>query len=59
MKIKEFLSQNRRDFRAIFECEHCGRILNTKKEKDRGYCEVCHDRYNEEMHAIYGDDLYK
>ena len=24
MKIKKFLSQNRRDFRAIFECEHCG-----------------------------------
>ena len=24
MKIKEFLSQNRRDFRAVFECEHCG-----------------------------------
>ncbi len=24
MKIKEILSQNRRDFRAIYECEHCG-----------------------------------
>ena len=24
MKIKEFLSQNRRDFRAVFKCEHCG-----------------------------------
>lgn len=24
MKIKEIISQNRRDFRAIYECEHCG-----------------------------------
>jgi len=24
MRIKEIISQNRRDFRAIYECEHCG-----------------------------------
>lgn len=24
MKIKEILSQHRRDFRAIYVCEHCG-----------------------------------
>jgi ribosomal protein L37AE/L43A len=24
MRIKEMLSQHRRDFRAIYECEHCG-----------------------------------
>lgn len=24
MKIKEILYQNRRDFNAIYECEHCG-----------------------------------
>ena len=24
MKIKTILSQNRRDFTAIYECEHCG-----------------------------------
>lgn len=24
MKIKKIISQNRRDFRAIYECEHCG-----------------------------------
>ena len=24
MKIQKILSQNRRDFRAIYECEHCG-----------------------------------
>lgn len=26
MKIKEITSQNRRDFRADYECEHCGHI---------------------------------
>lgn len=24
MKIKEIKSQTRRDFKAIYECEHCG-----------------------------------
>ena len=24
MKIKKILSQDRRDFQAIYECEHCG-----------------------------------
>ena len=24
MKIKEIISQHRRDFKAIYECEHCG-----------------------------------
>jgi hypothetical protein len=24
MKIKTIISQNRRDFHAIYECEHCG-----------------------------------
>jgi len=26
VKIKEIKSQNRRDFRADYECEHCGHI---------------------------------
>lgn len=32
MKIKEIISQSRRDFTAIYECEHCG-----KTEKGSGY----------------------
>lgn len=32
MKIKEIISQNRRDFTAIYECEHCGHEV-----KDSGY----------------------
>ena len=51
MKIKEIISQHRRDFNAIFVCEHCG-----NEEERRGYddsyfhqevipnmkCPVCH-----------------
>jgi ribosomal protein L37AE/L43A len=32
MKIKEITSQHRRDFMAIYECEHCG-----YEEKSGGY----------------------
>lgn len=32
MKIKEITTQNRRDFRAIYVCEHCGH-----EEKGYGY----------------------
>lgn len=32
MKIKEIKSQHRRDFFAIYVCEHCGN--ETKKNKD-------------------------
>lgn len=24
MRIKQIIHQNRRDFKAVFECEHCG-----------------------------------
>ena len=26
MKIKQITYQNRRDFKAIYECEHCGAV---------------------------------
>ena len=32
MKIQKITSQSRRDFDAIYECEHCG-----YKEEGRGY----------------------
>lgn len=32
MKIKRILHQHRRDFRAIYECEHCG-----YEKEDGGY----------------------
>lgn len=32
MRIKEKINQSRRDFKAVYECEHCGH-----EEIDRGY----------------------
>jgi len=32
MRIKEIIDQSRRDFHAIYECEHCGAT-----KKGRGY----------------------
>ena len=32
MKIKEIIHQHRRDFKAVFECEHC-----QAEFEDRGY----------------------
>ena len=32
MKIKEITSQSRRDFYAVYECDHCGHT-----EEGRGY----------------------
>ncbi len=34
MKIKEILNQSRRDFQAIYECEHCGKLENGKGYDD-------------------------
>lgn len=50
MKIKTIISQNRRDFRAIYECEHCGHLFEGKGYDDANYhnnvipswkCEKC------------------
>lgn len=34
MKIKNMISQHRRDFRADMECEHCGHIEKNKSGYD-------------------------
>ena len=36
MRIKEKTYQNRRDFKAIYECEHCSFVSNDK-DYDFGY----------------------
>lgn len=50
MKIKKILSQNRRDFQAIYECEHCGNEKNGYGYDDSNFhrnviptmkCDVC------------------
>ncbi|AXY24928.1 hypothetical protein CL176_02190 [Suicoccus acidiformans] len=37
MRIKEKLSQNRRDFRAIYECEHCGHTYESSGYDDYNF----------------------
>ena len=50
MKIKEIISQHRRDFWAIYECEHCGATKEGSGYDDAYYhknvipeikCSVC------------------
>ena len=37
MRIKDIVYQNRRDFKAIYECEHCGNITGEKWGYDDAY----------------------
>lgn len=37
MKIKTITSQNRRDFRAIYICEHCGHELEGSGYDDNNF----------------------
>lgn len=37
MKIKEIVSQHRRDFYAIYECEHCGHVTGKESGYDDDY----------------------
>lgn len=37
MRIKEIISQHRRDFEVIFECEHCGHTETKNGYDDANY----------------------
>ncbi len=39
MKIKEIIYRNRRDFTAIYECEHCGNEHEASGYDDRNFHE--------------------
>ena len=39
MKIKEITYQNRRDFTANYECEHCGKIVKAGGYDDANFHE--------------------
>jgi ribosomal protein L37AE/L43A len=44
MHIKEILSQHRRDFRAVYRCEHCGHEVEKGGYDDTNYhCNVVPD----------------
>ena len=40
MKIKKILNQIRRDFWAIYECEHCGHETDKKSGYDDSYFHI-------------------
>jgi len=39
MRIKEILRQHRRDFTAVYECEHCGHEEESSGYDDRNFHE--------------------
>ncbi len=39
MKIKKIISQSRRDFRAVFECEHCNHEIESGGYDDSNFHE--------------------
>ena len=39
MKIKEITHQNRRDFTANYECEHCGHVCSGRGYDDANFHE--------------------
>jgi len=61
MRIRKITSQNRRDFRAIYECEHCGNT-ETKGGYDDSYfhqqvipkmiCKKCGKTANEDYRPL-------
>ena len=54
MKIKRIISQNRRDFMADYECEHCGHVEKNQSGYDDSHfhqnvipnmkCEKCGEK---------------
>ncbi len=61
MKIKKILSQHRRDFRAIYQCEHCGHELKASGYDDTNFhqnvipdmeCEKCGKKADAEYRGL-------
>ena len=70
MKIKKILSQNRRDFTAIYECEHCGYTRKGSGYDDANFhqnvipdmeCKKCGKKASEDYRALttkYPDGMH-
>lgn len=61
MKIKRIISQHRRDFQALYECEHCGATHQSYGYDDGYYhghvipsmkCEKCGKAAGEDYRAL-------
>lgn len=57
MKIKEIKTRNRRDFQAVYECEHCGHTVEGYGYDDDNFhnnvipdmeCEICEQKSGSE-----------
>ena len=61
MRIKEIISQNRRDFHAVYECEHCGATKKASGYDDANFhqnvipsmaCQSCGERAAESYRPL-------
>lgn len=61
MHIKKITSQHRRDFKAIYECEHCGHTKEGGGYDDNYFhqkvipnmeCELCNKKASEDYRAL-------
>lgn len=61
MRIKEITSQHRRDFKAIYECQHCGATYDGCGYDDAHFhnnvvpameCKMCHKIAGENYRAL-------
>lgn len=61
MKIQKIINQNRRDFTAIYECEHCGHTEQGSGYDDTYFhqevipamaCKNCHETAGENFRAL-------
>ena len=69
MKIKKIISQHRRDFSAIYECEHCGHEKESYGYDDTNFhhnviplmtCDKCKKKADSTYEALptkYPDDM--
>ena len=61
MKIKKITEQHRRDFRAIYECEHCSSEIKLSGYDDANFhqnvipnmeCEVCGKKASDDYRPL-------
>ena len=61
MRIKEIISRNRRDFKAIYECEHCEHTYKSSGYDDANFhqnvipkfnCPECGKKADENYRAL-------
>jgi len=59
MKIKEIVSQHRRDFTAIYECEHCGHTVTGNGYDDANFHNYVIPQFNCVKCGKVADENYR